>query len=110
MPDEDIQIALKLLCSPQNQILNRESLENLAFNDEEKVKVVETFENGNIKVVFTPPKTKNFKEEENDFAVTQQLNEKIVNKKIIQIEIIRIMKARKIENHLQIVKECVNSF
>ena len=71
MPDEDVQIALKLLCSPKNQILNRESLENSAFNDEEKVRVVETFDNENIKVVFTPSKTKDFKDEEKDLAVSQ---------------------------------------
>lgn len=71
---------------------------------------MEDFENENNRVDFTPLKTKHIKEEEK--AVSQELKQKMGSKdrkKIIEIQIIRIMKARKNENQRELAKECASS-
>jgi hypothetical protein len=55
MPDEEIQLGLKFLCCPDNNILKIFNKKiPAAFHDEDKIWVVDSFDHENVRVDFIP--------------------------------------------------------
>jgi ssDNA-binding Zn-finger/Zn-ribbon topoisomerase 1 len=99
------------LCNPKQKILDKQNMKTAAFQDGEKITVTQNFSNPNIKVTYTPPQThkKKEKDDEKDKAA-EKVDDKEIRmerQNIIDAVIVRIMKARKTEKHIQLMEDCI---
>jgi cullin 3 len=108
IPEGEISPALVYLCNPKQKILDKENMKKPEFVPEEKLKVTGNFVNANVKVTFTPAVTHKKKTTEKDEG--EKVDDEDIRKErqnIIDAVVVRIMKARKTEKHIQLMEDVI---
>ncbi len=106
---KELTIQLKYLCNPKQRILNKTKLKDPKFTPDEAITVNPGFKNASLKLNFIPKKTHKKKtateKSEVQTAVEQEI--KIERQHVLDAIIVRIMKARKTEQHNPLIQECM---
>ena len=100
---------MKYLCNPKQKVLLKKKDKSPKFEPAEEIKINPAFKNPSLKLNFIPKKTHKKKTVTEKSEVQAQVEQetKIERQHVLDAVIVRIMKARKTENHQPLIQECM---
>ena len=107
LPEQELARQLKELCNPKARIINKENLKVPKFESNEKLSVNVEFQNKLIKLSYIPKSSHKKKEVGEKTDINNKVDEEIKSERgmVIDAMIVRIMKARKKELHVELMNE-----
>ncbi|CAI2385484.1 unnamed protein product [Moneuplotes crassus] len=104
LPGDELSRQLKKLCNPKIELISKENLKTSKFTDDEVLEFNTKFSNMLLKISLAP-KTQSLGQNQQNAEIENHIEQEIMRDRTLILDsiIVRIMKARKICNHGQLI-------